>query len=352
MAAPQTAQDRLAFVDHMKAIGIVAITLGHAPGITPDLVTILYGFHVPLFFFVSGILLAEQKLNVSPTAYLARQAREILIPYAVFFLISYLYWLATRHYGNSAERFAETGWAEPFAGLLVGTGASLYVNNVLWFFPALFCARLLYYAVRRISGDRLALAVFFLLAVAHTLWFGKSSLRLWFGVDCALYGVVFLATGRLCRSVLSHIHDTGDRMSLAAASVLFSVIFLVAAMANGKSDLNNVITGHLFLYFLAAVTGCMAAFCLSCLIPANACSRWLSSHTLYIFPLHALFFKATTGVLQVFFAIPSPYATGSAAWAVLYMSVGIALVAPAAWVLNRLPFPPFTPLRRGGLHAA
>lgn len=345
-----TTMDRLSFVDHMKAIGIVAIVIGHAPGITINFEAILYGFHVPLFFFVSGVLLSDHKLALTPATFIFRQAREILIPYAVFFFIAYAYWLLTRHYGNSAERFANTGWAEPIQGLFIGTGSSLFVNLVLWFFPALFSARLLYYFGRRILGEVPAIVAMFLLAFGHYLLFEKFHVRLWFGIDCALYGVIFLSAGRLCRSDLSLIHNDGKRVPLVIASLVVLVIYVVTVMTNGKADLNNVHVGNFFLYFIASFMGCGVVFGLSCLIRPNAVSQWLSSHTLYIFPLHGLFFKVTTGVLQVFFGISSPYVNGGAAWTLLYTVVGIVLVVPATWVMNRLPFYPFENGRRRGMH--
>lgn len=349
-APPLTSGDRLAFVDHMKAIGIIAIVIGHAPGISVDFEIILYGFHVPLFFFITGMLLSDRKLDQKATSFIFGQAREILIPYVVFFLIAYAYWLATRHIGNSAERFASMAWTEPIRGLFIGTGSSLFVNVVLWFFPALFSARLLYYVVRNILGNVLALVALTLLAFGHYSLMENAPYRLWFGVDCAIYGVVFLAAGRLCRSGLSRIHDTDGKMLLAFVALVISILYLVIALSNGKADLNNVYVGNFFLYFTAAFLGCAVVFSLSCLIPSNACSRWLSVHTLYIFPLHGLFFRVTTGVLQVFFGIPSPYDTGGMMWAVIYSIIGIGLVVPAAWVLNKLPFYPYAIARQGVLH--
>ncbi|MDP3446737.1 MAG: acyltransferase family protein [Eubacteriales bacterium] len=39
-----------------KGIGILLVVLGHVPTILKELAKIIYPFHVPLFFFVSGYL--------------------------------------------------------------------------------------------------------------------------------------------------------------------------------------------------------------------------------------------------------------------------------------------------------
>lgn len=41
--------NRLQFIDNMKTIGIIAVVVGHAPGLSKYFEAILYGFHVPLF---------------------------------------------------------------------------------------------------------------------------------------------------------------------------------------------------------------------------------------------------------------------------------------------------------------
>jgi acyltransferase len=189
--------NRLQFIDNMKTIGIIAVVVGHAPGLSKYFEAILYGFHVPLFFFVTGALLSNAKLSSSPKIFILRQARELLIPYLGFFLLSYGYWLLTRHHGNSSERFANTSWVDPLIGFASGKGSSILVNVVLWFFPALFSAKLIYFFVLKFLSKNAAL---FLLAIFAILYFFIQqfyNFRLWFGIDCAIYGVIFIAAGAI-----------------------------------------------------------------------------------------------------------------------------------------------------------
>lgn len=43
------------FLDAMKGMGILLVVLGHVSLIEP-LNTVIYAFHMPLFFFISGFL--------------------------------------------------------------------------------------------------------------------------------------------------------------------------------------------------------------------------------------------------------------------------------------------------------
>jgi len=39
------------YIDTMKAMGITLVVLGHAAWLNEDIYTLIYSFHMPLFFF-------------------------------------------------------------------------------------------------------------------------------------------------------------------------------------------------------------------------------------------------------------------------------------------------------------
>ena len=69
----------------LKGIGIILVVLGHTTRNT-ELSSWIYHFHMPLFFFLSGVFF-------SPTIQgLAKRARQTLIPYLIFGVLSFIYW--------------------------------------------------------------------------------------------------------------------------------------------------------------------------------------------------------------------------------------------------------------------
>ena len=56
--------NRVQWVDICKGYGILLVVLGHTLRTDLSLVYI-YGFHMPLFFFLSGIVCDEKKYNSS-----------------------------------------------------------------------------------------------------------------------------------------------------------------------------------------------------------------------------------------------------------------------------------------------
>lgn len=65
-------------LDIAKGIGILLVVIGHMP-INIDLYNTIYTFHVPLFFFISGVLYTV-KPGVTTKGYIYKTARKTLFP--------------------------------------------------------------------------------------------------------------------------------------------------------------------------------------------------------------------------------------------------------------------------------
>ena len=55
---------RINWIDQAKGIGILLVVIGHM-NIPQDLSKIIFSFHMPLFFFISGYLYNEKKYSVN-----------------------------------------------------------------------------------------------------------------------------------------------------------------------------------------------------------------------------------------------------------------------------------------------
>lgn len=294
--------------------------------------SIIYGFHIPLFFIVSGFLLSDNAVGGGFFERLRHLGKTLLLPYLLFFLISYLYWILTKNVGNSAARFQGMSVYQPLLGFFIGTGSEIVVNVVLWFFPAIFVAHLMYFVFCKISGDRFAFFAFILISIGHYYWFKESNQRIWFGIDSALYGAAFIGFGRNFKFLLQALVFRLPLFFVLPASLLLFVIYVFLALENGKPDLNNAYVGlNLFLYFSSAIFGFLTAFIFSTLMPKSRVAEWLSLNSLFIFPLHWIFFRIITGVLQIGFSIESPYLAGSYLWTFVYSFVAILMVVPVIW---------------------
>lgn len=327
---------RFAHVDTMKAIGIVLVVVGHSPGLNPFIKNVIYSFHMPLFFFISGLLVSPQKLSMTYRENLSSLWKGLGIPYLFFFLISYLYWLPTHEMAASAARHAGIRWWEPVMGVVIGNGDALFVNVVLWFFTCLFTTSLIFFWARKYFSATVLLVAFNSMGLLCTLMYDPSWQRLPWGLDNAVVALAFYSTGHFFRRYQDAILDkTPKGMAMTLALFMIAGVAYVAGI-NGEVDLNTLLFGsHRYLFLINAYLGVLALFYFSISLPANAVFQWLSKNTIIIFPIHLLMFGVFTGIGVVVFGMPHAFKESSFLWTGAFPLLALLLSYPSALFLHR-----------------
>lgn len=151
---------RLDYIDMAKGIGMVLVLLGHLQGdaifafseyIYP-LCVYIFSFHMPMFFIISGILIAVKKEDEKNYSDLAKKRfRSIMIPYYWF---SFFYLLVVIKALIQGEIAVQT----LYLNLWYVLGG--YGMNVLWFLPALFLGELLFFYLKnKCKTDKLFIII-------------------------------------------------------------------------------------------------------------------------------------------------------------------------------------------------
>ncbi|MEE7547185.1 acyltransferase family protein, partial [Xanthomonas sp. Kuri4-1] len=311
---------------------IVLVVLGHAKGIPHAFTILVYSFHVPLFFFLSGWVGAAYGSPRSAAATWSKLVRTLLVPYVCFFLLGYAYWLMTRGIGEKAARWGDRPWWEPLVGLVRGSGPDLYVQPALWFLPALFVTTLAFFYLRRLLAPAwLALAA----GVAAWLWilgFPPLQQRLPFALDVLPVSLFFFAAGALLAG-RDRLLPTSARGNLIALAVL-ALPWLVIAWRNDRVDVNLLVFGHSpAAFFAAALLGTLMALCAGRLIQHLPGVQWIGRNTLLILCTHLLVFFVLSGVM----ALAGGFGPGGpgAGWAVFVLAAALAASVPLRWILMR-----------------
>ena len=82
--------------DLMKGIALILMMYDHLVK-TPDGVhQFIYSFHMPLFFYLSGSTFSLSKNNYGIKYGVAKRMRSLLIPYFLFSVISFFYFILKR----------------------------------------------------------------------------------------------------------------------------------------------------------------------------------------------------------------------------------------------------------------
>ena len=79
---------RYNWIDWSKSIAIFLVIWGHVP-MQSETHTIIYSFHMPLFFLISGYLY-NPKGTIKEELY--KDLKTLLLPYLIYQFIFYPYW--------------------------------------------------------------------------------------------------------------------------------------------------------------------------------------------------------------------------------------------------------------------
>ena len=256
---------RVQWIDGCKGLAILLVILGHTMRTDLSLVYI-YGFHMPLFFFLSGLVCNEKKYTWG--TFLKSRFNTLVLPYMAFYLLTWLYWLCVE------RSFRPLGmeWWQPLIGMVYGAQWHQYMdhNGILWFLPCLFFTEVLFYAVKKIPKYWLQVTVI----IALTTFGLLLKINLPWCVNIACVALQFFYLGNILRGFLLKTEETTHEKAI---TMIVSITALVAYILLSAQSLNYVNMasnkyGSIYVFELLALLGSCGFVC-SCK-SLNFNSKW------------------------------------------------------------------------------
>jgi fucose 4-O-acetylase-like acetyltransferase len=150
---------RIEYIDIARGIGILLVVMGHNDFslVSPFVYKLIYSFHMPLFFFLSGYFL---NTGVGWWSFFQKRFNSLIKPY--LFTLFLIYFISVS-FGKMGFQMA----IQRIVKSLYGTG--YYIDWVqLWFLPHLFVVSLyafLFYAVTKRINNRYVTWIILLLTL-------------------------------------------------------------------------------------------------------------------------------------------------------------------------------------------
>jgi acyltransferase len=333
MAAPHPG--RLPWIDTLKALGVIMVIGGHTVGVPPLVLQVVFACHIPLFFWISGLVGTGKVTTMPLGAFLVDRGRRRLIPYFVFAVLSYLLWLLfLRHFGT--RQAAQVPLLIPLVGILYGSDVHNFLapNVVLWFFPCLFVTELYFYFLARIRSRLLLGVALGLCALCGFLAPALLPWRLPWGIDLALTAVVFYGAGYLTRDALPAVALRGCWRGLGLLLSLGLYLSLslynrpVAFIIGNYGDSGAAFYG-------AAAAGIVFWALVAQALQGSRLLQVVGQHTLVLFALHLLVFPILTGFCRYVVGLPADFREQSVIFPLLYTIFAIAVLLPVSFFLGQ-----------------
>lgn len=266
--------------DIAKGIGVLLVVVGHLPGLPFPLLVWIFSFHVPLYFFISGLFVKKDNSEPFSVA-LKKNLKGLLLPYCVFSLVFILLDVLIRDPFSSPKLEVK----------LFLTGQGGYA--VLWFFFVLFMERLILDILKRIVKKRVLLSLIYLCFVIagfllHRLFFFNS-----FKIATILYASGFYYLGFLMKDTPLFQKLTDKRrwylIPLYLAADILGTFVLVRLYGN-TMDLNSATSYDILLNYATAFAGIFFTLMISKLLAGNLIGKafeYVGRNSLYFYPLMA-----------------------------------------------------------------
>lgn len=172
-------------IDILKGLGIVSMVAGHVP-VNQFLVHLIYVFHMPLFFFISGYLYRDKELSFKML--LEKNSKKLLFPYIFFGICGYVLWLLEMKPSLLNDAL------KPLKALFWMNTENMPIAGALWFLTAMFFLNLAYPFLFKCGILVQGAIVSFCLIVGLFLYQGLG-IRLPFALDVAFVGLFFFHVG-------------------------------------------------------------------------------------------------------------------------------------------------------------
>jgi len=272
-------------INALTGLGIFLVVLGHSPGVLPDvaeqlaannfpyhifrrIISLIYTFHMPLFFVVSGFLYHYSRSNYSASfpSFFKKKFSRLIIPYII---ISSLTFPVKAILSEFSRRPIEFGWNDYLKSLYMP-----WDNPIIyfWFLPTLMLIMLISKPILTDKKNRLA--DYLILISSCFLYFyldhyNKSGWGGLLNIEGALHNYIYFFIGYfICKN---------KKNILLKPNIFYLFPFILLASLFYLTNFENE------LIFFLSISGIYASFFLSSIF-----LRWFSYLGSYSYQIYLL----------------------------------------------------------------
>lgn len=301
---------RVDYLDRAKGYLIILVVIGHIWQSGP-VFNVIYAFHMPAFFVISGILFQHTKADKRPFGtFLKSRLFSFGIPFIYIEILGILTDIV-RH-----------GITLNIKGYLYNTLTFHFNDHNLWFIVDLFLIELLFYALVKVTKDKQILVFTVCLLYAASRFLPRDNDYI-ATVRSALYYNLFFTCGYCAFFLFQKFHA----WACAAAVAIVVFVGLLLGKNDGGSALKDMV------YLLSGTVGAYAIIQAGKIQLVPRIDRALietGKNTITIYGTHHFYYAVIAVLLGISDFASTPLGPG------IIMLVGVALLEiPTIYAINR-----------------
>ena len=290
------------YIDVAKGVAMLLVIIGHITIIPSWLYAWINSFHMPLFFFLSGMVYNPYKYDKFKDFFKAK-FKGLIIPY-FFLCLIIIFWARIM---CNPDGFYNLQTLEQFIGIFVSFRKSNFYAS-LWFFVALFFGELLMYPIVKIIGkkfesenkNKVALTIFgiFLSVLGFIVLYYIRNGFFW-SLDLVPLATSFLMFGYVAKLN----KEKFNNITKLPISILYLLISIVFTYLNfriyGSSSMYNSVVGNFIYYMPAALGGILLVITICKKINSNRLLEYIGRNTITYYAFQKpIILKSITTVIN------------------------------------------------------
>jgi len=335
--------NRITWIDNLKALGIFLVVLAHHENDLPNyLLKYIYSFHVPLFFFASGLVFNPDKYT-SIKILLIDKVRSLLIPYFVFSFLTYLFWLIL----NVTRGYVAIGSSDmilPLIGIFYSSNWIWMTHNPpLWFLTCLFVVEVEFYLLYQYSrkvhvSGALVLCLLLALSISGSIMSRYFLFRLPWGLDISITALPLFGIAFYAKPILFKLLKRDNLPAFRTLIPLLIFLLSISIFVSSAGDFVNMGCNRVHDYFhfiVAGIAGVLSCCIISAIIPRNRILTFIGANTIIILAFHLPAWSFMRGIQLALSKIHWDLLQSSIIVNTIYSLIQIMLTVPIILFVNR-----------------
>lgn len=278
-------KNRIGYIDMAKGLAIILVIVGHSSFVPHMAKIMLYIFHIPLFFFLSGFTLNVRKYETF-SGYFLNKLKGLVVPFFLLNIFVFLFQLFVM-YPDQVLSFNILHFIKQ---LLISDRLHIYFQ--LWFLNVLFLAHVFSYFILK-RGWNLGQWMIIILSLFVLVYLGqkiyeKEYYLIW-NIDLVPVAMIFILLGVWTKNNLHRLEKYFSVYFLPVVGVLTVLIGRMNYRLSGNQivDLYYQQIGNHFLFYLAAISGIWSVLIFFKTLPESSIMKSIGQKTLIYYGVHS-----------------------------------------------------------------
>lgn len=278
-------KNRIGYIDMAKGLAIILVIVGHSSFVPHMAKIMLYIFHIPLFFFLSGFTLNIRKYETF-SGYFLNKLKGLVVPFFLLNIFVFLFQLFVM-YPDQVLSFNILHFIKQ---LLISDRLHIYFQ--LWFLNVLFLAHVFSYFILK-RGWNLGQWMIIILSLFVLVYLGqkiyeKEYYLIW-NIDLVPVAMIFILLGVWTKNNLHRLEKYFSVYFLPVVGVLTVVVGGMNYRLSGNQivDLYYQQIGNHFLFYIAAISGIWSVLIFFKTLPESSIMKSIGQKTLIYYGVHS-----------------------------------------------------------------